>query len=117
METLSRILNTTVPSVTEGPGLTALEIGIAVLVLLAGFWLARRTERKLSQKLEGRKVEVGTMLGTVESMNTRYTRVRRIDGVRSALRFEIAEAFKANDVVIAFPQRDVHIDGSLKLEK
>lgn len=38
-------------------------------------------------------------------------------GVRSALRFEIARVFKENDVVIAFPQRDIHVDGTLNLEK
>jgi len=37
--------------------------------------------------------------------------------VRSALRFEIARVFKENNVVIAFPQRDVHVDGWLKLDK
>ncbi len=42
---------------------------------------------------------------------------RSLRGVRSALRFEIDSVFKENDIVIAFPQRDVHIDGSLKLEK
>ncbi len=153
-------------------------------------------------------LEMGTMLGTVESINTRFTRVRRIDGVRlmvpnsqflentvinwsivdrklrssvrvgvpygsdvqkvkelldelmanspdiledpapvvifedfgdsalvfdaffwiessptctlrgvrSAMRFEITERFKKNGIVIAFPQRDVHMDGTLKIE-
>ena len=37
-------------------------------------------------------------------------------GVRSALRFEIANVFKDNDVVIAFPQRDIHVDGLLNVE-
>jgi small-conductance mechanosensitive channel len=30
--------------------------------------------------------------------------------IRSALRFRIAELFEANGIVIAFPQRDVHLD-------
>ena len=42
---------------------------------------------------------------------------RSLRGVRSALRFEIDRVFKENDIVIAFPQRDIHVDGSLKLEK
>ena len=42
---------------------------------------------------------------------------RSLRGVRSALRFEIAGVFKENNVVIAFPQRDVHVDGWLKLDK
>jgi small-conductance mechanosensitive channel len=284
METLSRILNTTVVSIGDGPGLTVLQIAIALLTVLIGFWLARWAERKLSRRLERRKVdagvvqlvrrlfyilvivvlvittldhlgipltafafitgaiaigvgfgaqniinnfisgwilmgerpirigdflELGDMLGTVEAINTRFTRVRRIDGVRmlipnshllentvvnwtivdrklrsfvrvgvrygsdvqkvkrlldeilannpdvledpaptvifedfgdsalifdsffwietttdrslrgvrSALRFEIDSVFKENDIVIAFPQRDVHVDGVLKLEQ
>jgi len=38
-------------------------------------------------------------------------------GVTGTLRFEIARVFKENDVVIAFPQRDIHLDGLLKLDK
>ena len=38
-------------------------------------------------------------------------------GVRSALRFEIATVFKENDVVIAFPQRDIHVDGILNVDQ
>ena len=284
METVSKILNTTVISVGDGPGLTVLEITIAVLTLLIGFWFARWAERKMSSRLERREVdagvvqlirrlfytlvivvlvittldllnipltafafitgavaigvgfgaqniinnfisgwilmwerpirigdflELGDMRGTVETIKTRFTRVRRLDGVRlmvpnsqflentvinwtivdrqvrshvrvgvrygseveqvkrlldeilanhpdvledpepkvifedfgdsalifdaffwiesssnrslrgvrSALRFEIAGVFKENNVVIAFPQRDVHVDGWLKLDK
>lgn len=42
---------------------------------------------------------------------------RSLRGVRSALRFEINRVFMENDVVIAFPQRDIHLDGSLKLDQ
>lgn len=45
------------------------------------------------------------------------TSERGLRAVRSALRFEITKVFKENDVVIAFPQRDVHMDGVLKLEQ
>jgi len=45
------------------------------------------------------------------------TSERRLRGVRSALRFEIAGLFKENDVVVDFPQRDVHVDGWLKVDK
>lgn len=284
METVSKILNTTIFSIGAGPGLTVLQIAITLLTLLIGLWLARWSERKLSKRLEQRNVDAGVvqlirrlfyilvilvlvftgldllsipltafafitgaiaigvgfgaqniinnfisgwilmgerpirigdqlelddMLGTVETINTRFTRVRRLDGVRlmipnsqllentvvnrtivdrkirshvrvgvqygsdvqkvkhlldeisannpdilgnpvptvifedfgdsalifdsffwieatkertlrnvrSALRFEIDGVFKENDIVIAFPQRDMHVDGSLKLEK
>ncbi len=284
MDAILKLLNTTVITVGDGPGLTVLQISIATLILLVGMWLARWSERKLSQRLEKRQVdagaiqlmrrlfyivvilvlaatalsllgiplgafafvsgaiaigvgfgaqnvisnfisgwillterpirvgdfiELGDMLGTVEAIYTRFTRVRRIDGVRlmipnsqvlentivnwtivdrklrssvrvgvrygsdvekvkllleeiltsnpdvlddpapaiifedfgdsalifdaffwiestpdrtlrsvrSALRFEIVRVFNENDVVIAFPQRDMHVDGSLKLEK
>ena len=284
METFAKIQNTTILSIGDGQGLTLWQLEIALLTLLIGIWLARRVERKLSNRLQQRKVEagvvqlirklfyisvivvlvittlqllgipftafafvtgavaiavgfgaqniinnfisgwilmaerpirigdfleIGDMLGTVEAINTRYTRVRRLDGVRlmvpnsqflentvinwsivdrklrshvrvgvqygsdvqlvrrlldemmanntdilddpapavvfedfgdsalvfdaffwiessperslravrSALRFEITDVFAKNDIVIAFPQRDVHIDGSLKLEK
>jgi small-conductance mechanosensitive channel len=37
--------------------------------------------------------------------------------VRSDIRFAIDEAFAEHGIVIAFPQRDVHVDGSLVLER
>lgn len=284
METVSKILNTSILSVGNGDGITVLQITITLLTLLIGLWFARWSERKFSKRLEQRNVDAGViqllrrlfyilvilvlvftaldllsipltafafitgaiaigvgfgaqniinnfisgwilmgerpirigdqvelddMLGTVETINTRFTRVRRIDGVRlmipnsqllentvvnrtivdrkirshvrvgvkygsdvqevkhlldeisannpdiledpapavifedfgdsalifdcffwieatkertlrgvrSALRFEIVRVFKENDIVIAFPQRDIHVDGSLKLEK
>ena len=284
MDTILKLLNTTVISVGDGPGLTVLQIAVAAVTLLAGIWLSRWSERKLSNRLEQRQVdpgvvqlmrrlfyivvilvlaatalsflgiplgafafvsgaiaigvgfgaqnvisnfisgwillterpirvgdfiELGAMLGTVEAIFTRFTRVRRIDGVRlmipnsqvlentivnwtivdrklrssvrvgvrygsdvqkvrilleeiltsnpdvlddpapviifedfgdsalvfdaffwiesskdrtlrgvrSAIRFEVDRVFKENDIVIAFPQRDMHVDGSLKLEQ
>ena len=35
--------------------------------------------------------------------------------VRSDIRFRIVELFESNDIVIAFPQHDVHIDGAVTL--
>lgn len=35
--------------------------------------------------------------------------------LRSDVRFRIDELFRENDIVIAFPQRDVHVDGSLEI--
>ncbi len=37
--------------------------------------------------------------------------------VRSNIRFSIDALFRENDIVIAFPQRDVHLDGSLVLKR
>ena len=153
---ISKILNTTVLSF-GGAGITVLEILIAVLTVLIGFWFARWAARKMKSRLEQRKVdasiiqliqrlfyvlfisilvfttlvllnipltafafitgaiaigvgfgaqniinnfisgwilmwerpirigdflELGDMMGTVETINTRFTRVRRLDGVR-----------------------------------
>ena len=36
--------------------------------------------------------------------------------IRSAIRFRISEAFEKDGIVIAFPQRDVHLDASKPLE-
>ena len=36
--------------------------------------------------------------------------------IRSDVRFAINQRFIENDIVIAFPQQDVHMDGTLKLE-
>jgi small-conductance mechanosensitive channel len=36
--------------------------------------------------------------------------------IRSAIRFRMTELFEANGIVIAFPQRDVHLDASQPLE-
>jgi small-conductance mechanosensitive channel len=36
--------------------------------------------------------------------------------LRSEIRFRIDELFRENDITVAFPQRDVHLDGTLKLE-
>ena len=40
---------------------------------------------------------------------------RDLRAIRSDIRFRISELFEANNIVIAFPQRDVHLDGSLTL--
>jgi small-conductance mechanosensitive channel len=40
---------------------------------------------------------------------------RSLRGTRSELRFKIAKIFEDNGVVIAFPQQDVHIDGSIEI--
>jgi small-conductance mechanosensitive channel len=37
--------------------------------------------------------------------------------IRSDLRFRIVELFEENDIVISFPQQDVHIDGNITLLK
>ena len=37
--------------------------------------------------------------------------------VRSDIRFQIDELFRQHDIVIAFPQRDVHIDGSVLIDR
>ena len=41
---------------------------------------------------------------------------RLLRAIRSEIRFRISELFAQNDIVIAFPQRDVHIDGHDPLE-
>ncbi|MBT8449446.1 MAG: mechanosensitive ion channel [Gammaproteobacteria bacterium] len=38
---------------------------------------------------------------------------RDIRVIRSDIRFRIEELFKENNIVIAFPQRDIHVDGEL----
>jgi small-conductance mechanosensitive channel len=35
--------------------------------------------------------------------------------VRSDLRFAISDLFESNGIVIAFPQRDVHVDGAIQV--
>ncbi len=42
---------------------------------------------------------------------------RDLHMVRSDLRFRIEELFTENDLVIAFPQRDVHIDGAITVKQ
>ena len=37
--------------------------------------------------------------------------------IKSDVRFKIEELFNQNEIVIAYPQRDLHIDGELKLTK
>jgi small-conductance mechanosensitive channel len=41
---------------------------------------------------------------------------RELRSIRSGIRFRIAELFAANDIVVAFPQRDVHLDTSRPLD-
>lgn len=36
--------------------------------------------------------------------------------IRSDVRFAIEEAFAENEIVIAFPQRDIHVDGTLSIQ-
>jgi len=40
---------------------------------------------------------------------------RDLRRLRSEIRFRIDELFRENDIIIAFPQRDVHVDGQLQL--
>lgn len=40
---------------------------------------------------------------------------RDLRAIRSNIRFRIDELFNQNEVVIAFPQRDIHLDGSITL--
>ena len=40
---------------------------------------------------------------------------RSLRGTRSELRFKIFKAFNENGVIIAFPQQDVHLDGSIEI--
>ena len=42
---------------------------------------------------------------------------RDLRKIRSDLRFAIDEVFNDNDIVIAFPQRDVHLNGALTLHQ
>lgn len=42
---------------------------------------------------------------------------RDLRKVRSDIRFRIDELFAENDIVIAFPQQDVHIDGALSINE
>jgi len=37
--------------------------------------------------------------------------------LRSEIRFRIVELFSENGIVIAFPQRDVHIDGTIQVSR
>ena len=48
----------------------------------------------------------------VEAVADRDLRV-----IRSNIRFRIDALFEENGIVIAFPQRDIHVDGELKLTK
>jgi len=41
---------------------------------------------------------------------------RELRSIRSEIRFRVAELFAANDIVVAFPQRDVHFDANRPLE-
>ncbi len=43
------------------------------------------------------------------------TAERELRVVRSDIRFRIVELFESEGIVVAFPQRDVHLDGTLKL--
>ena len=43
------------------------------------------------------------------------TAERNLRVIRSDIRFRIAELFEENDIVIAFPQQDVHLDGNITL--
>ena len=45
------------------------------------------------------------------------TKERDLRVIRSQVRFTIDELFAEHDIMIAFPQRDVHLDGTLQLVK
>ena len=56
MESLSRILNTTVFAIGEDGNVSVLEITVALLILLIGFWHSRWTDRNLSTEPGEHKV-------------------------------------------------------------
>jgi len=45
------------------------------------------------------------------------TAERNLRVIRSDIRFRIVQLFEENDIVIAFPQQDVHLDGNITLHK
>jgi small-conductance mechanosensitive channel len=45
------------------------------------------------------------------------TAERSLRKIRSDLRYKIDDLFHENDIVIAFPQRDIHIDGEVLIKK
>jgi small-conductance mechanosensitive channel len=45
------------------------------------------------------------------------TAERSLRKIRSDLRYRIDELVHENDIVIAFPQRDIHIDGEIFIKK
>jgi small-conductance mechanosensitive channel len=45
------------------------------------------------------------------------TAERSLRKIRSDLRYRIDELFHENDIVIAFPQRDIHVDGEIFIKK
>ena len=78
MDTVLKILNTTVISIGDGPGLTVLQIAVALLTLFVGIWLARWSERRLSKRLEQRKVEAGVIqLVRRKGLNNVYRIIRQ----------------------------------------
>jgi small-conductance mechanosensitive channel len=42
---------------------------------------------------------------------------RSLRVIRSDLRYRIDQLFRENDVVISFPQRDVHLDGTIIIDR
>ena len=40
-----------------------------------------------------------------------------LKAIRSKVRFRIDELFAENDIVIAFPQRDIHLNGNLNIKR
>jgi small-conductance mechanosensitive channel len=42
---------------------------------------------------------------------------RSLRTIRSDLRYRIEQLFRENAVVIAFPQRDIHLDGSVTIKQ
>ncbi len=47
----------------------------------------------------------------------RATSELAVRSVRSDVRFALEEAFRTHEVVVAFPQRDVHLDGTVVLDR
>ena len=68
--------------------------------------------------ISGNELTVGDLLivPSVLLFWVRATSERGLRGVRSDLRFRITELFDEAGIVIAFPQRDIHLDGRLVVE-
>ena len=122
----SKLLENTVVNWTLIDNLTRTSVRVGVAYGSDCKLVARRIEQATQQQedilTEPKPVVIFDDFGDNALMFETFfwvnaTKERDLRVIRSQVRFTIDELFAEHDIVIAFPQRDVHLDGTLQLVK
>ena len=103
---------------------TVSQVLVLPLVLIAGIVVIRVAGRIVNRSLVGRQVNPDVVQDFRDNALVfeaffwvKAERNFNLRQVRSDVRFAIEKLFREHGVVVAFPQRDVHVDGSVFVDR